>query len=101
MEEQCAQEMLSRLHGISETWRLDRLKIGRERGRGRNILGRGRHKQRSGGRDEHDVGQSWFLRAGKFSGALSLESSYYAEIPIDKARETDKDCALRQEYGLP
>lgn len=39
-------EMLSRLHGTSETWRLDRFKIGRERRRSRDILG-----QRSTGKE--------------------------------------------------
>lgn len=32
VEKQCTLEMLSRLHGTNETWRLDRFKIGRERG---------------------------------------------------------------------
>lgn len=36
-------EMLSRLHGTRETWRLDRFKIGR--GRSRDILGREEHSK--------------------------------------------------------
>lgn len=49
-----------------------------EKGEGVDILGRGEHKGRSGGRNEHDVGQCWFLRTGQVSRALSLESSYCA-----------------------
>lgn len=47
-----------------------------EKGEGVDILGRGEHKERSGGRNEHDVGQRWFLRTAQVSQALSLESSY-------------------------